>query len=192
MSVDFEAGMLAEADVVGWGGRIGAAAVGDDAGLPLVLALRGELGAGKSVLARAIARGAGVTSPMPSPTFNLVFRYDGGGGIALYHVDLYRLNHADEVWELGWREFGSGRQIVLIEWPERAEALLPADRWDVWLSPTPRRGDVEGAAGRARLRGQAGSGPEAGGGRAGSGARDLRWVWGARRGAVADIPGPEA
>ncbi|MGH7476339.1 MAG: tRNA (adenosine(37)-N6)-threonylcarbamoyltransferase complex ATPase subunit type 1 TsaE, partial [Longimicrobiales bacterium] len=101
---------------------------------PLVLALRGELGAGKSVLARAVARGAGVAGSLPSPTFNLVYVYDGGGDVAVYHLDLYRLESAAEVWELGWDELGVGRQIVLIEWPERAEALLLPDRWDIRLA----------------------------------------------------------
>jgi tRNA threonylcarbamoyladenosine biosynthesis protein TsaE len=101
-----------------------------------VLALRGELGAGKSVLARAIARGAGVTSPMPSPTFNLLFRYNRHDGPGVAHLDLFRLNRPDEVWELGWAELGVGNEIVLIEWPERAEALLPHNRWDITLSHT--------------------------------------------------------
>jgi tRNA threonylcarbamoyl adenosine modification protein YjeE len=101
-----------------------------------VLALSGELGAGKSVLARAVARGAGVDSHMPSPTFNLVFRYETASGPVL-HLDLYRLDRSDEVWELGWRELGDADDLVLIEWPERAQALLPADRWDVRLESVP-------------------------------------------------------
>lgn len=97
-----------------------------------MLALSGDLGAGKSVLARAVAHGAGVQGHMPSPTFNLVYRYDTPAGPVM-HLDLYRLNRADEVWELGWRELGENDDIVLIEWPERAAELLPRDRWDVRL-----------------------------------------------------------
>jgi len=104
------------------------------AATPLVLALRGELGAGKSVLARGVARGAGVRTPMPSPTFNLLFTYDAPErAVQVFHLDLYRLRSADEVWELGWRELGDARQIVLIEWPERAEQILPEPRWDIHL-----------------------------------------------------------
>jgi len=99
-----------------------------------VLALHGQLGAGKSVLARAVARGAGVTCHMPSPTFNLVFRYDTAAGPVL-HLDLYRLTSPAEVWELGWRELGEEDDVVLIEWPERAASLLPATRWDIHLQP---------------------------------------------------------
>jgi tRNA threonylcarbamoyladenosine biosynthesis protein TsaE len=102
---------------------------------PVVFALRGDLGAGKSVLARAIARGAGVTAPMPSPTFNLLFEYETPSAV-VSHLDLYRLEDADEVWELGWRDLAQSNQIVLIEWPERAEALLPVPRWDIHLEPS--------------------------------------------------------
>jgi tRNA threonylcarbamoyl adenosine modification protein YjeE len=102
---------------------------------PAFFALRGELGAGKSVFARAVARGAGVRGVMPSPTFNLVFRYESARGIDVVHLDLYRLERPDDVWELGWRELGSDRELVLVEWPERAEELLPADRWDIMLEP---------------------------------------------------------
>jgi tRNA threonylcarbamoyladenosine biosynthesis protein TsaE len=120
--------LLTEAELAAWGER-----VGRESARPLVLALRGPLGAGKSVLARAIARGAGVDAPMPSPTFNLVYRYHGAGGVEVWHLDLYRLEEEEEVWELGWRELGEGDQIVLVEWPERAETLLPRDRWDIYL-----------------------------------------------------------
>lgn len=100
---------------------------------PVFLALRGDLGAGKSVLARAIARGAGVTAPMPSPTFNLVFRYPGVNGTEVVHMDLYRLEQPNEVWPLGWSELGRDNELVLVEWPERAGPLLPQDRWDIEL-----------------------------------------------------------
>lgn len=119
---------LTEAELEAWGRRIG-----EGAGRPLVLALSGPLGAGKSVLARAVARGAGVGSAMPSPTFNLVYRYETEGG-AVQHLDLYRLDDPDEVWELGWRELGDEDEAVLIEWPERAAGLLPEPRWDVRIA----------------------------------------------------------
>ena len=97
-----------------------------------MLALSGDLGAGKSVLARAVAHGAGVHGHMPSPTFNLVFRYETEAGPVM-HLDLYRLAREAEVWELGWSELGEVGDIALIEWPERAAKLLPRDRWDVRL-----------------------------------------------------------
>jgi tRNA threonylcarbamoyladenosine biosynthesis protein TsaE len=108
-----------------WGERIGR-----ELRHPVVLALRGDLGAGKSTLARAVARGAGVIGPVPSPTFNLLFRYEPGDRPVL-HLDLYRLERPEEVWELGWGEWDEA--LVMIEWPERAEALLPEPRWEVRL-----------------------------------------------------------
>jgi tRNA threonylcarbamoyladenosine biosynthesis protein TsaE len=123
-----------ESELAGWGRRVGA-----ETERPVVLALHGELGAGKSVLARAIARGAGVVGELPSPTFNLLFRYEGANGVEVVHIDLYRLESEDEVWELGWAELGEGRQIVLIEWAERAGSLLPRDRWDIYLEVTGER-----------------------------------------------------
>ncbi|HLU26653.1 MAG TPA: tRNA (adenosine(37)-N6)-threonylcarbamoyltransferase complex ATPase subunit type 1 TsaE [Longimicrobiales bacterium] len=119
---------LTEPELRAWG-----EAIGREVEVPVFLALRGELGAGKSVLARAVARGAGVTGAMPSPTFNLVFRYRGARGIDVVHLDLYRLEDPGEVLELGWYELGEGPEVVLVEWPERAEALLPPDRWDIYL-----------------------------------------------------------
>lgn len=116
--------------MVAWGRTIGRVVA-----TPVVFALRGLLGAGKSVLARAIARGAGVTTAMPSPTFNLLFQYDTQD-VIVNHIDLYRLEDESEVWELGWRELGVDHQIVLIEWPERAEGLLPVPRWDVFITPS--------------------------------------------------------
>ena len=105
------------------------------------MALRGPLGAGKSVLARAIAQGAGVSGSIPSPTFNLLFHYQATSRhISVMHFDLYRLTDPAEVWELGWSEIEAARQIVLIEWPERAEALLPAARWDVRLEVSGEEG----------------------------------------------------
>lgn len=120
-----------EPELVAWGERIGATVA-----TPVFIALRGDLGAGKSVLARAIARGAGVSAAMPSPTFNLVFRYSTERGTDVVHMDLYRLERPEDVWELGWRELGDGDEIVLVEWPERAGSLLPPDRWDITLTAT--------------------------------------------------------
>jgi tRNA threonylcarbamoyladenosine biosynthesis protein TsaE len=119
---------LEQAALEAWGRRIGAGVA-----RPVFITLSGELGAGKSVLARAIAAGAGVAATMPSPTYNLVFRYHGAEDREVVHLDLYRLERPAEVWELGWRELGEGEEIVLVEWPERAAELLPLDRWDLRL-----------------------------------------------------------
>lgn len=119
---------LTEAELRAWGERIGR-----EVRPPVVLALRGDLGAGKSTLARAVARGAGLDGPIPSPTFNLMFRYETPRGPEIVHLDLYRLERPEEVWALGWSELPGGGEIVMIEWPERAEALLPEPRWEIEL-----------------------------------------------------------
>lgn len=119
--------ILTEQELVRWGERIGR-----EVAPPVLLALRGPLGAGKSVLARAVARGAGVEGPLPSPTFNLLFRYEGAVADVV-HVDLYRIHDIQELEELGWEELIAGEEILLVEWPERAGGLIPDDRWEVEL-----------------------------------------------------------
>jgi tRNA threonylcarbamoyladenosine biosynthesis protein TsaE len=120
---------LDEAGLSAWGTRLGASLAGG----PVVIALRGDLGAGKTTLARAIARGAGVSGSIPSPTYNLLFRYEGRNGRSVAHLDLYRLEKEEDVWALGWSELPGHDELVLIEWPERAESLLPTPRWEVEL-----------------------------------------------------------
>mgnify|MGYP001553284219 CR=1 FL=1 len=91
-----------------------------------VIALKGELGAGKTRFARAFIAARGGDEAVPSPTFTLVQSYDLPGG-TVWHFDLYRLRAADEAWELGIEDaFRDG--ISLIEWPERLGILLPRRR----------------------------------------------------------------
>lgn len=126
---------LTEAEVVAWG-----RSVGRQVEPPLFVTLSGGLGAGKSVLARAIGVGAGVTGDMPSPTYNLVLRHEGragSAGVSVVHVDLYRLSGPEDLWEVGWSDLGGPGDIVLVEWPERAAEGMPPDRWDVELTPVP-------------------------------------------------------
>lgn len=125
--------LLTEPELERWGRVVGAEIEG-----PAFIALIGDLGAGKSVLARAVARGAGVRGNIPSPTFNLLFRYPSDRGIDVVHLDLYRLDDPDEVWELGWEELVGRGEIVLVEWPERAAPHLPDDRWEIRLGRVPR------------------------------------------------------
>ena len=90
-----------------------------------VVGLKGELGAGKTTLARAILRAAAEDAQLivPSPTFTLVEVYDTPRG-SYWHFDLYRLDDPQQVYELGWEE-ALAEGIVLLEWPERLGRLLP-------------------------------------------------------------------
>ena len=114
-----------------------------------VIALKGELGAGTTTLARAFIRARGGGETVPSPTFTLVQLYDLPGG-TVWHFDLYRLRRPDEAWELGIEDaFRDG--ISLIEWPERLGDLLPARRLlaglDFGSTPNARRIILTGDAG---------------------------------------------
>jgi len=109
--------------------RLGARIAG---GLKLgdAVALWGELGAGKTTLARAILQALGVTEDVPSPTFTLVQSYDTRPPVA--HFDLYRLKHAREMQELGFED-ALDNGAVLVEWPERAPEALPPEALHVRL-----------------------------------------------------------
>jgi len=114
-----------------------------------VIALSGELGAGKTSFARAFIRARRGSEVVPSPTFTLVQLYDLPGA-TVWHFDLYRLRHVEEAWELGIEDaFRDG--ISLVEWPDRLGDLLPAKRLAILLEygngPTARRAalNAEGA-----------------------------------------------
>jgi tRNA threonylcarbamoyladenosine biosynthesis protein TsaE len=84
----------------------------------LLLTLAGELGAGKTTLARALLRALGVAGPVRSPTYTLVEPYETEAG-RLLHFDLYRLDGAADLEDLGYRDLRAGTRLALIEWPER-------------------------------------------------------------------------
>lgn len=89
-----------------------------------VVLLQGEMGAGKSVLCRAIARGMGVEGSVPSPTFTIMNVHEGTA-LKLYHFDLYRLSDAEELWAMGLDEYIGADGITLIEWPQNAWDAMP-------------------------------------------------------------------
>jgi tRNA threonylcarbamoyladenosine biosynthesis protein TsaE len=97
------------------------------AGLPVraVLALHGELGAGKTCFVQGLARALGILRPITSPTFTLVQEYRGSR--RLVHMDLYRIGSPDELLHLGFEDYLQEDGVLAIEWAERAGDLLPPD-----------------------------------------------------------------
>ena len=89
-----------------------------------VLALYGDLGAGKTHLVKGLCAGLGVpAATVSSPTFTLVNEYDGA--LPVYHFDAYRIERVEEFFELGYETYFFGDGVCLVEWPERVEALVP-------------------------------------------------------------------
>ena len=123
-------------DTARLGARLAAALAPGD-----VVALHGDLGAGKTALARTILQALGVTGPMPSPTFTLVQSYETAR-LVVHHYDLYRIEDESELEELGFED-SLNEGAALIEWPERAGAQLPDDA--LQLSLTIVEGDVRTA-----------------------------------------------
>jgi tRNA threonylcarbamoyladenosine biosynthesis protein TsaE len=118
-----------------------------------VVALTGDLGAGKTTLAKGIAAGAGVEdeSEVTSPTFVLVNEYPGR--FPVYHVDLYRLQEAPEAEDLGWEEFIFGEGVSLLEWAEKIPGILPEERLEVrisWIGPGERKFLIAGKGAQAK------------------------------------------
>ena len=89
-----------------------------------LVTVSGPLGAGKTTLVRGLLRALGHAGAVKSPTFTLVESYPFNGG-ELHHFDLYRLQDPAELELIGWRDYLGGGNVCLVEWPERAGALLP-------------------------------------------------------------------
>lgn len=110
---------LTEPELIAWGERFGRAA-----SAPLLVALSGDLGAGKTTLTKAICHGYGVTESVTSPTFALVHRYASPRG-PVYHLDLYRLRSPDELTNIGWDDIVAEHALLIVEWPGNAGGRLP-------------------------------------------------------------------
>ena len=92
-----------------------------------VVALRGEMGAGKTTFVKALCEAMGVTDTVNSPTFAIVNEYDTPSGRPIYHFDFYRIKRLAEVYDMGYEDYFYGRGLCFIEWPELIEELLPED-----------------------------------------------------------------
>lgn len=99
-----------------------------------VLLLYGNLGAGKSELTRGVAEGLGVAGPVTSPSFTILNVYDDGR-VPLYHFDWYRLESAEELYEMGMDEYLGGDGVAVVEWPTQCPEAIPETHLAVKLTP---------------------------------------------------------
>ena len=104
-----------------------------------VIALVGELGAGKTVIAKGIGRGLDVKDEVISPTFNYILEY--AGRLPFFHADLYRIEKAETFQAMGLDEYFDRNGILVIEWAERIAPLLPPDYLDIYLAAVPNAPD---------------------------------------------------
>lgn len=109
-----------------------AAELADELGPGTVIALHGELGAGKTCFIQGLAAALGIDEPITSPTYTLIGEYEGR--LPLHHIDLYRLSGPTEALGLGLEEYFDIDGITAIEWAERAEGLLPPDLLHIRIS----------------------------------------------------------
>lgn len=107
-----------------------AKAMGEKAKAGDVIALTGEMGAGKTVFAKGFAKGLGIKEVVSSPTFTLVQIYDDGR-LPLYHFDVYRIGDGSEMEETGFDDYISGDGVTLVEWADRITDLMPPET--IWI-----------------------------------------------------------
>jgi tRNA threonylcarbamoyladenosine biosynthesis protein TsaE len=127
--MDYRVTSLTVEQTQDWGKQLGAQLQSGD-----VVALMGDLGAGKTVFAQGVGEALGVIGPMTSPTFTLIHEYLGqvkDTGVRLIHMDLYRLQRPEETEVIGVEDAFVEDAICLIEWPEIAEDYLPEDHLEV-------------------------------------------------------------
>ena len=127
--------VMSECELVQWGEQLGA-----DSHPHLVIALSGELGAGKTTLAQAICRGYGVRESVTSPTYAIVHEYNAPQS-PVFHIDLYRLERVEDLEQIGWSDIVASNALIIVEWPERAGDMLPSDHLPIVLDYDPERPD---------------------------------------------------
>jgi tRNA threonylcarbamoyladenosine biosynthesis protein TsaE len=102
-----------------------------------VVALYGEMGAGKTTLVNALMREMGSTDDVSSPTFALINEYRTGAGEPVYHFDFYRIDDTREAFDMGYEEYFYSGHLCLVEWPEKIEELIPDDALHLTIRVAP-------------------------------------------------------
>ena len=115
------------AETVAYGGRRAQSLHAGD-----VLALAGDLGSGKTQFVKGLVAGLGSDDEVTSPTFTLIHEYTSGR-LPVYHLDFYRLNHRDELRQLGLEDYFNGEGVCVIEWADRFPEILPARAEWFWF-----------------------------------------------------------
>ena len=100
----------------------------------MVVALYGEMGAGKTTFTKSLCKVLGVLDGVNSPTFTLINEYRTSDGETIYHFDFYRINKLEEAFDIGFEEFVESGNLCIIEWPEKIEQILPPDTLKVKIS----------------------------------------------------------
>ncbi len=132
MPLDFPVFLPDAAATLGLGREIGRVAEAGE-----VIALVGDLGAGKTTLTQGIVEGLGYREEITSPTFTLVQEY-AGGRLEVFHFDFYRVEQEHELLELGWDDYLERGGLVIVEWPDLHPELLPKETF--WLELSHREG----------------------------------------------------
>ena len=101
-----------------------------------VVAFTGDLGAGKTAFTRGLARGLGYKGRVTSPTFTIVNEYEGGR-LPLFHFDMYRLDDADALFDIGWEDYLDRGGVCAVEWSELADEALPPETVFVTITRDP-------------------------------------------------------
>ncbi len=110
-----------EPSMLAWGAKLAKSC----ANLPTIIFLKGQLGVGKTTLARGFIQGLGYEGAVKSPTYTLVEQYELSDDLTIFHFDLYRIHDPEELEFIGIHDYFARAAIFLIEWPEQAGNLLP-------------------------------------------------------------------
>lgn len=127
---------LSLAELTAWGESLGAGLTA-----PCVITLEGDLGAGKTTLVQAVARGYGVRDAVTSPTFAIVHQYAAPRS-PVFHLDLYRLAGPHQLANIGWDDAVASRAVLFVEWPDRAAGQLPQATHAIALAHVADKPDI--------------------------------------------------
>ena len=114
--------------------------LGEKVKTPCLICLDGDLGAGKTVFAKGLAKGLGVEDDIVSPTFVLFNVYEKGR-LPFYHFDVYRIEEPEEMYEIGYEEYFFGAGVCLVEWASLIEELIPNEAVHILIEKDPEKGE---------------------------------------------------